>query len=170
MELPDGCKAYLLLHAANLTEELEKLARTTSDMTFTSMKEKIMRIFEDGKADYGGDAPSIKQEAFTCQHCQQQEGFIAFTGRGGRAGRGRGNRGRGGYRCANLTRGRQNQNQNPTDQWGNVRWCHECDSRHFVSECPERLGNAQDAHFTSQNDIQDRSLDDCSFDTFKWTG
>ena len=31
MALPTGCRAFLLLHAANLTPELEKLARATAD-------------------------------------------------------------------------------------------------------------------------------------------
>ena len=47
MTLPTGCRAFLLLHAANLTPELEKLARATSELNYDDMKSKLMKIFGD---------------------------------------------------------------------------------------------------------------------------
>ena len=62
MGLPEGVQAFFLLNAANMTEENEKLARTTAGkLTYCDMKETIMRIF--GHPGAGGDevkAPTIK--------------------------------------------------------------------------------------------------------------
>ena len=47
IDIPEGVKAFFLLNAANMTEENEKLARTTAGkLTYSNMKETIMRILE----------------------------------------------------------------------------------------------------------------------------
>ena len=51
MDLPEGVQAFFLLNAANMTEENEKLARTTAGkLIYSYMKETIMRIFGDPDA------------------------------------------------------------------------------------------------------------------------
>ena len=66
MDLPEGVQAFFLLNAANMTEENEKLARTTAGkLTYSNMKETIMRIFGDpGAVGDEVKAPAIKEEVF----------------------------------------------------------------------------------------------------------
>ena len=61
MDLPKGVQAFFLL---NMTEENEKLAKTTEGkLTYSNMKETIMRIFEDpGAVGDEVKAPAIKEE------------------------------------------------------------------------------------------------------------
>ena len=48
MDLPQVVQAYFLLSAANMSEENEKLARTTCTMLdYTHMKQTLMKIFGD---------------------------------------------------------------------------------------------------------------------------
>ena len=143
MTLPSGCRAFLLLHAANLSEELEKLARATSELTYDDMKSKLMKIFGNPKGDFHGGAPLVKQEALLTGD-YDEDAYVSYQRSGSRGGRdnrggrrGRGGRGaRGGYRGA----GRGRQWQNPIDRdTGLVRRCHLCDStKHFASACPHR--------------------------------
>ena len=64
MDLPEGVQAFFLLHAANMTEDNEKLARTTAGkLTYSNMKETIMRIFSDpGAVVDEVKTPAIKEE------------------------------------------------------------------------------------------------------------
>ena len=66
MDLPEGVQAFFLLNAANMTEENEKLARTTAGkLTYSNTKETIMRIFGDpGAVGDEVKAPAIKEEVF----------------------------------------------------------------------------------------------------------
>ena len=46
MKLPEAVRAYFLLNATNMTEDNEKLARTTcGELNYQNMKEKIMKVF-----------------------------------------------------------------------------------------------------------------------------
>ena len=85
MDLPEGVQAFFLLNAANMTEENEKLARTTAGkLTYSNMKETIMRIFGDpGAVGDEVKAPAIKEEVFYA-------GYRRGSNR--RGGRGRGSR------------------------------------------------------------------------------
>ena len=85
MDLPEGVQAFFLLNAANMTEENEKLARTTAGkLTYSNMKETIMRIFGDpGAVGDEVKAPAIKEEVFYA-------GYRRGSNR--RSGRGRGSR------------------------------------------------------------------------------
>lgn len=143
MALPTGCRAFFLLHAANLAPELEKLARATSDLDYDDMKSKLMKIFGDPKGDFGGGAPMVKQEALVTQQEYHEDAYFSFRGnRGGRRGRG----GRGGYRGNRGNRGSRGdqQRRNPRDAYGQVLRCHECEStKHFVTECPHRHNETQ---------------------------
>ena len=64
MNLPEGVQVFFLLNAANMTKENEKLARTTAGkLTYSNMKETIMRIFGDcGAVGDEVKAPAIKEE------------------------------------------------------------------------------------------------------------
>ena len=76
MILPTGAKAYFLLQAANLTQESERLARTTADLTYDSMKSQVQKVFGELVGN-GDETLPMKTEE------------INFT-RGYQRGRGRG--------------------------------------------------------------------------------
>ena len=85
MDLPENVQGFFLLNAANVTEENEKLARTTEGkLTYSYMKETMIRIFGDPGAV--GDeikVPNIKEKVF----------YVGYRrGSSRRGGRGRGNR------------------------------------------------------------------------------
>ena len=65
MDLPEGVQTFFSLNAANMTKENEKLARITAGkLTYSNMKETIMRIFGDpGAAGDEVKAQAIKEEA-----------------------------------------------------------------------------------------------------------
>ena len=45
LQLPEGIKAFFVLNAANLSDDMEKLARATaSQLTYTCMKDQIKKI------------------------------------------------------------------------------------------------------------------------------
>ena len=85
MDLPEGVQAFFLLYAANMTEQNEKMARTTAGkLTYSDMKETIMRIFGDpGAVGDEVKAPAIKEEVLYAGYRR---------GSSKRGGRGRGNR------------------------------------------------------------------------------
>ena len=66
IDIPEGMQAFYLLNAANMTEENEKLTRTTAGkLTYSNMKETMMRIFGDpGSVGDEIKAPAIKKEVF----------------------------------------------------------------------------------------------------------
>ena len=48
MSLPEGVQAFFLLHAMNLSQDQEKLARATcKDLTYKEMKSNVIKIFGD---------------------------------------------------------------------------------------------------------------------------
>ena len=64
MKLPEGAQCFFLLHAANVTEENERLAQATcTDMTYKGMKCVLQRIFGDPDAGSNQDGvPEVKNE------------------------------------------------------------------------------------------------------------
>ena len=131
MDLPEGVQAFFLLNAANMTEENEKLARTTAGkLTFSNMKETIMRIFGDpGAVGDEVKAAAIKEEVFYA-------GYRRGSNRSG--GRGRGSR----YSESMSSSNQRNENRepntlNPRDRSGNILKCFNCNSiKHLVNKCP----------------------------------
>ena len=140
LTLPEGIKAFFVLNSANLTDEMEKLARaTTTELTYKAMKDQIKKIcgttVSQGNDDFQS-APPIKDE-------------VLFThGRGGYRGRGRGGKGgRGGsYKPSSSTEGAKGGSQkqsssteNPVNQYGIKMRCYACDSlTHMVANCPKK--------------------------------
>ena len=61
-KLPDGVLAFMVLNAANISDESEKLARATvGELSYNSMKNKILQIFSC--ATSGAEAtPDVKVE------------------------------------------------------------------------------------------------------------
>ena len=52
MALPEAVSAFMLLNAANISEENKRLARATlSTITYEEMKSKILRIFAESSED-----------------------------------------------------------------------------------------------------------------------
>ena len=126
LELPTGVQAFFLLQAANLSSELEKLARATAKLEYADMKVKLQNIFGDSIKDSSSAVP-IKEEAAYYTHNK-------FRGRGRGQSRG------------GSTRGRRN--TNPKDNDGNVMRCHICEStKHFAMDCPHRE-KTEEAHCT----------------------
>ena len=133
MDLPEGVQAFFLLNPTNMTEENEKLARTTAGkLTYSNMKETIMRIFGDpGVVRDKVKAPAIKEKV-----------FYAGYGRGSsrRGGRGRDNR----YSESMNSNNQRNENRepntlNPRDRSRNILKCFNCNSvKHLVNKCPHQ--------------------------------
>ena len=137
MKLPDGVLGFMLLTAANIPEEGERLARATVlDVGYDAMKAKLLNIFSEANTP-GEATPEIKVEpndTFYTQYrgsqSQNRGGRGAFrSGRGGRSSRGM-HGGRGG-------RGAESQSLNPLDYQGMPRKCFICQSvHHFAHKCP----------------------------------
>ena len=131
MDLPEGVQAFFLLHAANMTEENEKLARTTAGkLSYSNMKETIMRIFGDpGAVGDEVKAPAIKEEVLYA-------GYQRGSSR--RGGRGRGNRCLESMSSSNQRiENREPNTLNTRDRSGNILKCFTCNSvNHLVNKCP----------------------------------
>ena len=160
MVLPEGVRAFFLLNAANLTVDVEKLARATvGELNYKNMKDIVMKICGDpiGSEDSGG-APPVKEEVLF--------GYGRSGSRRNFQQENRGNRGgyhggfRGGYRGV---RGSSPSNAggsggyhsgNPIGADGKVLRCHECEStKHFVERCPYRRDNSKEIHITLFNAV-----------------
>ena len=138
LDLPTGVQAFCLLQAANLSPDLEKLARATAKLEFADMKDKLQRVFGDscGKDD---EVVPVKQE--DCLYTSGRGRF--FNKRGGRGGKFSG-RGRKKYPDAKTPHA----GKNPMDADGNIMRCHVCEStKHFVESCPHRE-NVEESHVT----------------------
>ena len=145
MELPSGAKAYFVLQAANLTEENERLARTTVDeLEYDDMKKQIQKVFGD---PVGGDGGALPVKSEDCMYTNNYRG-----GRGGRS------RGRGGGSFREYPRRQDSYNrredsynrredssskqihfdENPIVN-GRRLQCFICQStKHFAARCPQR--------------------------------
>ena len=134
MALPEAVKAYFLLNAANMTEENEKLARTTCGvLDYTHMKNTIMKIFGDPCGSEGNiniDPLPIKEECFI-----GRDRYVFSERKKEEDGK---------YRKRKpdkfkKTDGYDKSDMNPVGQDGNILRCFRCDStRHLASKCPHR--------------------------------
>ena len=131
MAFPEGEQAFFLLNAANMTEENEKLCRSTAGkLTYSNKKETIMRIFGDpGAVGDEVKAPAIKEDI---RHAGYRRGSHR------RGGHGKGNR----YSESMSSNNQRNENRepntiNPRDRSGNILKCFNCNSvKHLVNKCP----------------------------------
>ena len=131
MDLTEGVQAFFSLNAANMTEENEKLARTTAGkLTYSDMKETMMRIFGDpGAVGDEVKAPATKQEVLYADYRK---------GSSRRGGRGRGNCYSESVRSSNQRiENREPNTLNPSDRSGKILECFDCNSvKHLVNKCP----------------------------------
>ena len=130
--LPEGVKAFFLLTAANVSEDSERLARTTCGaITFENMKECIRKIFNDtGGALDNCAAPPIKSEPlFLTSNRSRGRNFQSNRGRGFIPSRGRGF-------SDNVRNFRGRDNLNARDKDGKFLRCFGCGSnKHFFKDC-----------------------------------
>ena len=155
LELPSGVQAFFLLKAANLTAELEKLARVTAKLEYDDMRDKLMKIFGDpGVLDKRGNVPEVKEEVF------YGHGYDKGRGRSGRGFRGNYGSFRGNDRYRGLPdeqlnwrEGRGAQGDRNTGNAAKKVWrCFTCGStKHFQRECPQR---AESAHYNEHEENQ----------------
>ena len=132
LQLPEGIKAFFVLNAANLSDDMEKLARATaSQLTYTCMKDQIKKICGtsvSNQQDEAASAPLIKDEV------------LFGYGNKGRGSRGS-NRGRGGKSSRGARGGaskHDGETTNPTNSYGVVMRCYGCDSTlHMFKDCPK---------------------------------
>ena len=136
LTLPEGIKAFFVLNAPNLTDEMEKLARaTTQDLTYKSMKEQIKKICGTTISrddDDSASAPPIKDEVLF-GYGGSKSSYRGYT-RG---------RGRGGYSKYNSQDDKKNDGaSNPSNSYGVKMRCFVCDSTsHLFKDCPKYDSN-----------------------------
>ena len=131
MELPDAVQAYFLLSAANMSEDNEKLARTTcTKLDYTHMKNTLMKIFGDpsGTDEHNSGVLAVKEECFYGKN-RSNKTYKKYKFEVGDKG----------DKERKIFQSKDRYDQNPTDREGNVLRCFECDStRHLASKCPHR--------------------------------
>ena len=141
--LPEGVQAFFLLTAANISEDKERLARTTCpDMTKDGMKLTIQKIFGDPASAENKGSVAIKQEPAFMTSEQEEEAYWTRNSYNNRG------RGRGYYSRGQNNRGRpwQRKDNNHKNRSGNPQGmkCFKCGSKsHFIKDCP-----AEECHFT----------------------
>ena len=138
MNLPEPVRAYFLLAAANLTDDNEKLARTTcNEMNYKSMHTQLKKIFGDvTSSEKDAQAPAIKEEVMYTGGGTRNY-YKRFSGGG--ANRNRTNQ-RGGAKSGQSTARfpERKTPSNPIGRDGNVLECFKCGSQsHFLQECPQ---------------------------------
>ena len=62
LTLNDKVQAYFLLKAANLTDDHERLVRTTATLNYKDMKEKLQKVFGDFTDDSKSNSLPVKKE------------------------------------------------------------------------------------------------------------
>ena len=169
MKLPEGIRAFFVLNAANLTGEMEKLARaTTTDLTYKGMKEQIKKIC--GTVHVSGNdesdvAPPVKDEILLGYAGGRTNRNWSNRGRGGRGGRGQGGSRpvwidqRSGQSQENWrsdaepsSRKRSDEAGNVRDKHGNQMRCFGCEStQHFIKDCPRNLKKSQEVNLILLN-------------------
>ena len=175
IRLPEGVQAFLVLAAANVSEDNEKLARATCGvMTYANMKASIQKIFGDPSNDSNGSAPAIKSEpVFYSDHSEDVHYTSGYRGwcSQGRRGRGRSytynrgytnNRGGSGYTYRSQ-QGGSNYRRNPFDKDGQQLKCFKCGSaNHFARSCPSRNVESESkaqVHITLLNGKSDNDME-----------
>ena len=132
IDLPAGVQAFLLLNAANISEDKEGLARTTcGTLNYDEMKETLKKIFGDVASSENG-APAIKTEPESVNIVNRGYNRNNFPNRY------RNNT----YRGGNPSRGGYRNNLNPRDRFGKTLLCFNCKSdRHLANHCPNKNVN-----------------------------
>ena len=125
--MPEGVQAFFILQAANVSEENEKLARTTcGEMTYNNMKEALRKIFGD-TSNKDNASPPVKSEPESVNYNYRRNVRGRGNYRGGSSSRGSYSRG---------SYGRNSSNRNPTDRYGKTLQCFKCSSySHLANEC-----------------------------------
>ena len=115
LDLPTVVQAFILLQAANLTPDLEKLVRTTATLVYGDMKEKIQKVLSDS-CGKDSDGVSVKEE--DCYYTNRK----GYYKKGGSSKKG-----------IILENQKSKLGTNPVDSNGNLMRCHECHStKHFA--------------------------------------
>ena len=97
MVLPDGVKAFFILRAANISEENDRLVRTTAGaLSYEEVKDKIKKIFGNFSGDDELEPPVKEEVMYNTSYNTQNNNRGYFRGRGSSRGRSS-SRGRGGY-------------------------------------------------------------------------
>ena len=163
MTLPEGIRAFFVLNAANLPDDMEKLARaTTDDLTYKNMKIQIKKIC--GTTVGSGEdesAPPLKDEVLF--------GYGRNRGRSNNR-YNRGGRGRGSYQDQGNTRNsttrssaysqdrrKTDEARNPVNSHGLQMRCYGCDSQtHFFKDCPKnKKSEVQEINIVLLNAVPD---------------
>ena len=86
MVLPDGVKAFFILRAANITEENDRLVRTTAGaLSYEEVKDKIKKVFGNFSGDVESELPVKEEVLHTNYNNNDNRGFS--RGRGSSRGR-----------------------------------------------------------------------------------
>ena len=167
MQLPSGVKAFFLLNASNLPDDLEKLARaTTTELTYEKMREQIKKICcSSAESDGDSIAPPLKEE------CLYGYGRNQRRSRGGQVDREERRtrfdrdtrRGQDEWKSKDRKRTEDVSEEraaqgNPVNARGVTLRCFRCDStKHFSRNCPQqdRKNDVQEIHITLFNGVPD---------------
>ena len=156
--LPEGVQCFFLLTASNISEDNEKIARTTcADLTYNAMKETIKKLFGDMHSSEGC-TPAIKSEPESVQFVrgyknkQNRSNFRynnsntnSYSSNANNYSSNANNYSSNGN---NSYRNSNNRNCNPKDKSGRVLQCFKCGSTtHLANKCPGR-----NVHLTSHED------------------
>jgi len=153
MKLPEGIRAFFVLNACNLKDEMEKLARATvSELTYEAMIHQIKKICGTSVANNDtedeSEAPPLKEDLLFGSYDRRRNHGYGYRGRRGRGGRGGSSRG--GYERSQESDWRSRkesgsesdkggQRKNPVNSYGVRLRCHICDSHdHLARECSRR--------------------------------
>ena len=141
IKLPEGVKAFFILNALNVSEDDEKIARTTcGELNYNNMKDAIKRLFGDVNSG-NSVTPAVKSEPES----------VNFTNR--YRSRGRGNfRGRSNYRGGRNSF-QSYRRENPKDSEGRTWRCFKCNStRHLARECPMKDVNVTESEYSNEKE------------------
>ena len=144
MTLPEGVQAFFLLHAINVSEEHEKLARATCvDLTYENMKANVIKIFGDfslgvTRSSSCTDTVAIKTEpTFYANHSSENNDVYVNSARPG------------GSNSNSFSQ--RSRRSNPRDSTGKLMKCYGCGStEHFKNRCPrKKQGNTEVVHIVN---------------------
>ena len=167
IKLPEGVQAFLVLAAANVSEDNEKLARATcGQMTYANMKGSIQKIFGDPSNDNNRSAPAIKSEpVFHSDHSEDvhyTSGYRGWRGQGRRGSYNRSQQGSG-YMYNRFQQSGSSYRRNPFDKDGQQLKCFKCGStNHFARSCTSKNVEGESkaqVHITLLNGKSDKDME-----------
>ena len=147
--ISDDLLAFCLLKSANLPAADEKLAKGTAELTYTSMKDQLKKLFSDSNSlpsTAETTDPSRFEEINIHESYNEDNAHNTYyNSRGSR-------RNYRGHYPRNFNRGSMNSNwrtpsnhqekpiqRNPRDQHGNITKCNICESvMHWAPKCPHQ--------------------------------